>query len=377
MQGQGDQEEKMKDDQGEQEEAVKSHGCETSCHTQLFYPNSAYCFRAVCTRMASFWELIVPSEKALMTVQVVESFSMVCSLGHVDLAWMPVYLHDPRSSACCHSLCAGELPAPAFLGILSPGVNTAWHSYLLAWHHGTCPAARALGQRHPQIQATPCMPAMEHGWPVVYRAAQDVALSPKKAWSQPASCTENAMKGVQSSLHVDPGHPQCFVSKWHNSSYSEGVSGSHQLLQRMAHQGFPSRVCVESCVQDGPVKKIPLCFQFVSKCSPLPSCHTVCPRSGKSGVCFSLSKILGFINTIFLPCTGDPLYHDHLGFPRPFSTLLPSWNSGHSLFLLISSLLWLLMAFGYVLLPPTLKRSQGSTPAHHLTVAVVLSEAVP
>lgn len=140
------------------------------------------------------------------------------------------------------------------------------------------------------------------------------------------------MKGVQSSLHMDPGHPQCFVSKWHNSSYSEGVSGSHQLLQMMAHQGFPSRLCVESCVQDGPVKKIPLCFQFVSKCSPLPSCHTVCPRSGKSGVCFSLSKILGFINTIFLPCTGDPLYHDHLGFPRLFSTLLPSWNSGHSLF---------------------------------------------
>lgn len=39
MQGQGDQEEKMKDDQGEQEEAVRSHGRETSCHTQLFYPN--------------------------------------------------------------------------------------------------------------------------------------------------------------------------------------------------------------------------------------------------------------------------------------------------------------------------------------------------
>lgn len=53
------------------------------------------------------------------------------------------------------------------------------------------------------------------------------------------------------------------------------------------------------------------------------------------------------------------------------STFLEQWA------LLISSLLWLLMAFGYVLLLPTLKRSQSLTCVHHLTVAVVLSEAVP
>lgn len=71
-------------------------------------------------------------------------------------------------------------------------------------------------------------------------------------------------------------------------------------------------------MQDGPVKKENSSLFFIfflSKCSPLPSCHIVCPWSGKIAAYFTLSKILAFISIIFVACTDDPLDHDHLGFP--------------------------------------------------------------